>query len=282
MACKIVKAHSDPNMRLYQQRELGIWYKACRGSQHVAMMYDAAYNVQNGSAHIYMELLPGGDTWDLGCRIVKSGTLMHPLILTTIAHQTALGLAEIHQRKVQHRDLKPDNILLTKKITPAMNQALWELERNRRPSSALKDDLISAYNILREPRLAVLTDFGLARDHAVPPAQHGIATVMGGFSARYNAPEMVEGNNDQSGFSDVFSFGLCLYMLTTGRFLDHYSECGPLPKTYSSDLHNLYLRCCRKDPERRPIAAEAALELGKIQKAEMTSIAKLYNAWKDR
>ncbi|KAK3302613.1 kinase-like domain-containing protein [Chaetomium strumarium] len=280
MACKIVQAHHDPIMRVYQQRELGIWYKACRGARNVAMIYDAAYNARDGTAYIYMELLPGGDTWNLGGKIVSNGDVMHPLLLTTIAYQTALGLAEIHGRKLQHRDLKPDNILLTKKITPGMNKALWELERKGRPSSAHRDDLVEAYNILREPRLAVLTDFGLAHDHAAPAANHGIATKMGGFSAAYNAPEMVEGNNDQSPWADVFSFGLCIYMLSTMRFLKHHSERGNLPKTYSSDLQRLYLGCTQEDWERRPIAIEAASKLQEIQKAEMASIAKLYTAWK--
>ncbi|KAK4234021.1 kinase-like domain-containing protein, partial [Achaetomium macrosporum] len=211
VACK-VKTISDQTNAMYHLRELDVWYKASQRTQHVARLFDASYNHRTGVGRIYMELLKGGDAWKFSDSVQKRGDAIHPLLLCIIAYQTAHGLEEIHQKGILHRDLKPDNVLLTKKITPEMNNVLWELsDTGTVRGSTRKAHLDELWNtILGEKRLAVLTDFGVSRDLTAPTSSQGRLTKMGGFSAAYNAPEMV-GDNVQSQAADVFSFGMIVY-----------------------------------------------------------------------
>ncbi|KAK3305226.1 kinase-like domain-containing protein [Chaetomium strumarium] len=278
LACKVVKLSNDQNKFMYQARELKIWYKACRNAQHVAQFYDAALNRRNGEAYIYMELLAGGDTWKLSDRIQAKRDFIHPTLLSIIAYQAAYGLYEIHAKDIQHRDLKPDNLLMTRKITAEMNRALWDLEKDGRPKDNYRGDLKAVWNILHESRLVVLTDFGLARDHTAT-SQGRMTVVGGGFSSAWNAPEVLDGNNKQTQYADVFSFGMIIYILASFHLPQHVAERGNLPKVYSASLQTVYRWCTDDTPEKRPIAWTAMNELKSIKNAELARISKLYNNW---
>jgi eukaryotic-like serine/threonine-protein kinase len=94
-----------------------------------------------------------------------------------IARDVAAGLAHAHERGVVHRDLKPANVLF---------------------GAAGR---------------AKLADFGLARlDDA--PSLTGAGTVLG--TAAYMAPEQVAGL-DVTPATDVYSFGVILFRMLTGR-----------------------------------------------------------------
>jgi serine/threonine protein kinase len=228
-----------------------------------------------------MELLEGGDTWKLSDRIEENDEYMHPLILDTIAYQTAQGLEEIHAKRIQHRDLKPDNILLTRPITAKMNSALWQLQKQGYPSRGYEDDLNKVLGILRDTRLAVLTDFGLAHDHHAGPQTHGRLTKQGGFSAAYHPPEMV-GDNIQSRQADIFSFGMVIYILATFKFHKDAAQRGDLPVIYSNDLQRLYLRCTNDERTRRPVAPGVVSDLARILQAEWDLVNSYLASWNKR
>ena len=100
--------------------------------------------------------------------------------LTRIARELAAGLAHAHEHGVVHRDLKPDNVMMTS-----------------------------------DGRLKIL-DFGLARmtnpDPAVAPiTQPG--TVFG--TPAYMAPEQLQGQ-PVNARADVFAFGVLLYEYACG------------------------------------------------------------------
>jgi serine/threonine protein kinase len=142
----------------------------------------------DGIAYVAMELLEGES---LRTRL-EQGPLT-PKQATALAIQIAQGLAAAHEKGVIHRDLKPDN--------------LW---------------------ITREGRLKIL-DFGLAKqlpsmgmgpDSFVPTAaiQAGHNTEKGMIlgTLGYMSPEQVRGEAVDAR-ADLFSFGVVLFEMLTGR-----------------------------------------------------------------
>ena len=107
--------------------------------------------------------------------------------LLDLGVQIADGLAAAHAGGILHRDLKPDNILVT-----------------------------------REGRVKIL-DFGLAKSITSRPAENatltiGITdpgTVVG--TVNYMSPEQARGAVNLAPQSDQFSFGVVLYELATGK-----------------------------------------------------------------
>jgi eukaryotic-like serine/threonine-protein kinase len=153
--------------------------------------------------------------------------------------QIAQALAAAHQRKIIHRDIKPENLMV-------------------------RDDGI----------LKVL-DFGIAgqldREYK---RSSGRLSVLGG-TLDYMSPEQARGEQPTSA-SDVFSLGLVLYELATGRHpFRSASAIDTLhaivhaePKPLSSlvrkappQLETLLLRMLNKDPGNRPSASEVEQEL---------------------
>jgi serine/threonine protein kinase len=94
-----------------------------------------------------------------------------------IAHQVLRGLAEAHGKGIIHRDVKPSNI------------------------------------VLGEDGQARLTDFGLAQD--VEDAQDKVPGQIAG-TPFYVAPEVWLGHRADER-SDLYSLGVCLYQMTTGK-----------------------------------------------------------------
>ena len=107
--------------------------------------------------------------------------------LLDVAVQIADGLAAAHAGGILHRDLKPDNILVT-----------------------------------REGRVKLL-DFGLAKSLTARPADDATltigltdpGTVVG--TVNYMSPEQARGEVNLTPQSDQFSFGLVLYESATGK-----------------------------------------------------------------
>ena len=157
---------------------------------------------------------------------------------TEYATQLAHGLSAAHDTGISHRDLKPDNIFIT------------------------KDD-----------RLKIL-DFGLAKlvqtsdtevqtDVATRKAYTNPGTVMG--TAGYMSPEQVRGEGLDHR-SDIFSFGSILYEMLTGQrafrretsaetmtaiLKEEPPEFSVTNSTISPSLERIVRRCLEKQPVRR-------------------------------
>ena len=155
-----------------------------------------------GAPYIVAELLEGANLRALLAARAEAGGLP---VRTTLdyARQIATGLAAAHETGIIHRDLKPENLFVTS-----------------------------------DGRVKIL-DFGLAKlkpqkfarglDSRMPEqerqARQGRLTdsrvIMG--TVGYMSPEQVRGE-DIDHRSDLFSFGLILYEMLTGRQAFHYES----------------------------------------------------------
>lgn len=152
--------------------------------------------------------------------------------LLAIARRVAEGLVATHARKIIHRDLSPDNIILR---------------------GGKADE-------------AVIIDFGIARDETA-----GAATIVGdGFAGKYAyaAPEQLRGESD--GRSDLYSLGALLLAayrgkpLSAGASLMEILESKKAPLDTAGvpePLRTIIDRLTAPDPMDRPATAEEALAL---------------------
>jgi serine/threonine protein kinase/tetratricopeptide (TPR) repeat protein len=151
------------------------------------------------------------------------------------------GLTEAHKLGIVHRDLKPSNIMIDK-----------------------------------EGDVRIM-DFGIARSLEAKGIT-GAGVMIG--TPEYMSPEQVEGKDvDQR--SDIYSLGVILYELVTGRVpfegdtpftigVKHKSEMPASPKEINpqipDDLNNVILKCLEKDKEKRyQNAGEVCSELKNIE-----------------
>ena len=189
-----------------------------------------------GQPAIVMELVEGET---LATRLAKSPLGLNQSL--ALAIQIAGALAEAHRRGVVHRDLKPANIMLTKSGAKVLDFGLAKIERAAAVSSG-----------------------------AETVTQKG--AIVG--TLHYMSPEQAQGKETDAR-SDIFSFGLVLYEMLTGRsafegesaanvmagILEHEPQ---LPESnVPPALSRLLLRCLAKNPEERWQSArdlEMALE----------------------
>ena len=188
--------------------------------------------------------------------LLAEGALPESEILR-LGMQLAQGLAAAHAKNLVHRDLKPANL----KVTP-------------------------------DGRLKIL-DFGLARKIAVPELTASSTQQQISGTFLFMAPEQLQGGRVDAR-SDLYSAGLLLYVMATGRhpfregsiaaLVDDVLHRAPLPPRslrpeLSTRLQELILKCLEKDPERRYQSArelEVDLSRAAASAAEEKAIAVLY------
>ncbi|MFO0580432.1 MAG: protein kinase [Polyangia bacterium] len=159
--------------------------RAANAVEHPSILrvFDCGYT-RDGLAYLTMEFL-SGET--LAQRLTRLGCL--PLAAAVrLCRQAASALAAVHARGLVHRDLKPENLMIV-----------------RDPEAPGGE------------RIKVL-DFGIARlaedlRHSLVNTRTGM--VMG--TPTYMAPEQCHGARLVNELADVYSLGVILYQVLTGR-----------------------------------------------------------------
>ncbi len=218
----------------------------------IAQVYDI--DEVDGNLFIAMEYVDGRTV----TRLIADGELDLPGAIE-IALQVAEGLAKAHDAGILHRDIKSDNIMVTK------------------DGHAKLLDFGLAKLVEPEPDEPV-SPAGLSRTLTRGRVQTIPGAVMGTLS--YMSPEQARGK-ELDKRSDIFSLGIVLYEMVTSELpfkgetpLDTmhaiaYEEARPVTlvrRNLTPELHRIVFRCLRKNPEDRyPDAHALAADLRRLK-----------------
>ncbi len=201
-------------------------------SNHIVRALDVGA-LPSGQLYVVMEYLDGVD---LDTLLNQEGPLPWPRV-AAIALQICNGLATAHRRDIIHRDIKPQNCF-----------------------RVMVDD---------NPEHIKIIDFGVAKEIKVDvgPTQQGF--LIG--TPEYTAPELVQRGAKPDARADIYSLGVTLYKLLTGRAPFHgaspietlrrHVEEPPVPPSKAAravprEADEIVLRALEKDPARRFGSAE--------------------------
>lgn len=194
--------------------------QSAAGLEHpnIVNIYDVGSEA--GVHYIVMEYVEGVT---LKTYIEKKGQLTYKEAVS-IAIQVGRGIEAAHAKHIIHRDIKPQNILISTEGK------------------------------------AKVTDFGIARAVSNNTIS---ADVMG--SVHYASPEQAR-NGFVDGKSDIYSLGIVMYEMVTGRVpfdgettvavaIQHLQEEMVVPSAYAPglpvSLEKIILKCTQKSPDRR-------------------------------
>lgn len=204
---------------------------------NIVSIYDVGR--EDETHYLVMEYIEGDNLKNL----IRSQGALEPERAAEIALQISEALQHAHENNIVHRDVKPQNILIT-----------------------------------REGR-AKLTDFGIARE-ATTATLTQTDTIVG--SVHYLSPEQARGET-AGPCSDIYSLGVVLYEMTTGVLpfqgdtpiavaLKHIQEDPPYPCVLNPAvplrLQGIITRAMSKDPaDRFQSARDMAVNLKAVMNA---------------
>ncbi|MEO6772005.1 MAG: serine/threonine-protein kinase [Kofleriaceae bacterium] len=200
------------------------------GNEHIVEIHD--FGVSPEGDHYYiMEYLEGSNL---------ASTLGHESVLDVrralhIGAQIASALAAAHAAGVIHRDLKPDNVMLTSR--------------------------------LGDPDFVKLLDFGLAKMFAADHAS-AVKTAAGVLlgTPQYMSPEACESRQTLDHRTDIYALGVLLFQMVTGVLpfdgesmgeilVKQVTQLPPPPRQYNPNIppsvEQILLRCLMKQPDAR-------------------------------
>ena len=193
-------------------------------SEHIARVMDVG-TTETGIPFMVMEFLDGNDL----NQILRHHGPQAPAIVVDLMLQACEGIAEAHALSIIHRDIKPSNFFIT-----------------RRPDGSM---------------LLKILDFGISKTPVGYDELTGTQTVIG--TPAYMPPEQMKSGRAADPRSDIWSIGVVMYQLVSGRppFAgESYAELvlkvgleppAPMPVPLPAGLGDIILRCLEKDPAQR-------------------------------
>ncbi|KAK9377327.1 kinase-like domain-containing protein [Lipomyces chichibuensis] len=111
-ALKTIPANPNPEIQKQLLREL-LYNRSCK-SPHIVKYFGRFVNNHNASISIAMEYCAGGSLDAIYHHVSARGGRIGERVLGKIAEGVLSGLSYLHERRIIHRDIKPQNILLDK------------------------------------------------------------------------------------------------------------------------------------------------------------------------
>ncbi|MEJ7598453.1 MAG: serine/threonine-protein kinase [Kofleriaceae bacterium] len=181
-AVKVINREFAGNQELVARFWLEGQAVAALDDEHIVDVYDAGVLADDGMLYIVMEYIDG-------CSLESLCSQMGPLpvdVAAMIMLQIASGLNAVHAAAIVHRDMKPQNVMISR----------------------------------RRGRLYFVTivDFGIAKllnPHLGAGYRTQTSAVLG--TPGMMAPEQARGERDVDARADVYSFGAMLYRMVTGQ-----------------------------------------------------------------
>jgi serine/threonine-protein kinase len=226
-------------------------------SEHVARIIDVG-KLESGAPYMVMEYLEGGD---LSGWLQQHGRLPIEQAVEFIL-QTCEAIAEAHALGIIHRDLKPANLFCVRRADGLLAIKVLDFGISKATGVA-----------------ASVRDMGMTRTQ----------TMVG--SPLYMSPEQMVSSKSVDARTDVWSLGVILYELVTGRtpfeadglpeLVLKIASGPPLPmRHYRPDtppgLEGIVLRCLEKERENRyPNVAELAMALLEFSPRSRSSVERI-------
>jgi tetratricopeptide (TPR) repeat protein len=201
--------------------------------QHPHIVQVLSTGETNGIPYYLMPFVQGES---LRARLARAGAMPIGEVVSVL-RDVAKALAYAHERGVVHRDIKPDNVLLSGGV-------------------------------------AVVTDFGVAKalSNARSESGHETLTAIGSSlgTPAYMAPEQAAADPGTNHRADIYAFGVMAFEMLAGRAPFHgrtpqkllAAQMGERPQPIlelrpdtPAVLADLVMRCLEKDPDDRPQSA---------------------------
>ncbi len=243
--------------------------KAVSQLQHPSVVMIHSIDMEADPPYIVMEYVEGRPLKDL-----IAGKSMPAAKLLELAVQVADGLAAAHDKDIVHRDIKSQNIMVTTRgQVKILDFGLAKLKEPLRSAAGLPQPAAAdGKTTMFDPE-----EFMVQEQASLHDFKTRIGTVMG--TATHMSPEQALGA-DVDARSDIFSFGVVLYEMATGRLPFEGSgpgealmnilnaepaAVGMLNPQAPADLARLIHQCLSKNKVFRPAASDLAEQLRQIQ-----------------
>jgi tRNA A-37 threonylcarbamoyl transferase component Bud32 len=200
------------------------------GNEHIVEIHDFG-QTQDGDHFYIMEYLEGQTL----AGVLANERVLDVMRALHIGAQIAAALAAAHAAGVIHRDLKPDNVMLTMR--------------------------------LGDPNFVVLLDFGLAKMF-VGGGQSAVKTAAGVLlgTPQYMSPEACESKGNLDHRTDIYALGILLFQMMTGMLpfdgetmgevlVKQVTQLPPPPRGFNASIppsvEQIVLRCLAKNVDAR-------------------------------